>query len=119
MLTQLLQYVVGHAPPDYYQQYNHFAWRLIQEHYPSVQPTSGVHEGNSSRLVLLEERCGLQECYEAMIPRTDRYGKCCNAYLPDDLSIEGKWRGARVFTIRDYRYTGKSFDGLGGELPTA
>ena len=73
--------------------------------------------------VLLEERCFTHrkrfsfqpaECrgFEA----TDRYGRCCNAYLRTGAAqrVEGNGRcggGRRVFTVRDPQYNGSGFNG--------
>lgn len=80
------------------------------------------HVNEHSRLLLLEERCFTWRKSFAFQPAecrgfraTDRYGRCCNAYMRTAASqrVEGGGRcggGRRVFVVRDPMYNGTAFD---------
>ena len=108
--------------------YLRLAWQRLVLLYPSLAadtlPANGTHENEGSRLVLLEERCFTWRKEFAFQPAecrgfgaTDRYGRCCNAYLRDGSAaqrVEGGGTcggGRKVFVVRDPRYTRSGFGG--------
>jgi hypothetical protein len=136
-LEDLLEHLESNRPPAVcadgqcgangdYTRFLRFAWRRLELLFPGLRQSSddegGVFHNEHSRLVLLEERCFAWRKTFAFQPAecrgfegTDRYGRCCNAYLRNGPTqrVEGAGRcggGLRVFAVRDETYNGTAFD---------